>query len=296
MDAKEKLITIYFYICNNGNIQTWLKSHRMSNNNQPEFTDEEVMTIYLYGIMQKMREKKQIYDYINEHWKDWFPKLPKYQTYNERLNRLAPAFELLVNSLIEDAHFQKDFGDVSIIDSMPIMVAKNGRSSYACSAKEICSKGYCSSKDMYYYGLKLHMIGHKRSKTLPLPEYIKITPAHENDLTTARSMLERIENRVIVGDKIYADQQFNKELKENQNTELITPKKKRKKQEIKDAADEFYSRAVSSIRQPIESFFNWLNERTGIQDASKVRSTNGLLVHGLGRISVALLLLVVFNS
>lgn len=109
-------------------------------------------------------------------------------------------------------------------------------------------------------------------------------------------MLERIENRVIVGDKIYADQQFNKELKEKQNTELITLKKKRKKQEIKDAADELYSRAVSSICQPIESFFNWLNERTGIQDASKVRSTNGLLVHGLGRISVALLLLVVFNS
>ena len=49
---------------------------------------------------------------------------------------------------------------------------------------------------------------------------------------------------------------------------------------------------VSSVRQPIESFFNWLNEKTQIQKASKVRSSKGLLVHILGRIVIVCFLTV----
>lgn len=44
------------------------------------------------------------------------------------------------------------------------------------------------------------------------------------------------------------------------------------------AANELFSTAVSKVRQPIESLFNWLIEKTDIQRASKVRSTKGLMV------------------
>ncbi len=44
-------------------------------------------------------------------------------------------------------------------------------------------------------------------------------------------------------------------------------------------------------RQPIESLFNWINEKTGIQRASKVRSYQGLLVYAFGRLAAAMLLL-----
>lgn len=54
------------------------------------------------------------------------------------------------------------------------------------------------------------------------------------------------------------------------------------------------SQAVSKVRQPIESFFNWLNEKTEIQKASKVRATKGLLVHTFGKLAIALLTLVNF--
>ncbi len=53
------------------------------------------------------------------------------------------------------------------------------------------------------------------------------------------------------------------------------------------AADDLYSRAVSAVRQPIESLFNWLIEKTDIQAANKVRSTKGLLVHEFGKIAAA---------
>ncbi len=60
------------------------------------------------------------------------------------------------------------------------------------------------------------------------------------------------------------------------------------------AFNELYSKAVSSIRQPIESFFNWLIEKTDIQRASKIRSTNGLLVHVFGKLTAAFISLI-FN-
>ena len=50
-------------------------------------------------------------------------------------------------------------------------------------------------------------------------------------------------------------------------------------QKILDADVKLMNTINSSDRQPIESFFNWLIEKTGIQDASKVRSTLGLYVH-----------------
>lgn len=46
-------------------------------------------------------------------------------------------------------------------------------------------------------------------------------------------------------------------------------------------------RRVSKARQPIESFFNGLNEKTNIQKAMKVRSTSELLVHTMGKIAIA---------
>jgi hypothetical protein len=75
------------------------------------------------------------------------------------------------------------------------------------------------------------------------------------------------------------------------NSELITPVKLKKGQILLNSADRLYSKLVSSVRQPIESLFNWLEEKTGIQRASKVRSTAGLLVHVFGRLAAGVMML-----
>ena len=81
-------------------------------------------------------------------------------------------------------------------------------------------------------------------------------------------------------------------LAEDQNLDLLTPIKikKEKGQQTLPAADKLYSEAVSRIRQPIESLFSWIDEKTGIQCASKVRSYRGLLVHVFGRLAAAVLI------
>ena len=49
--AKElKLISIYLYICDIYDSKLRSECERFSNNNKPDFTDQEVITIYLYAM------------------------------------------------------------------------------------------------------------------------------------------------------------------------------------------------------------------------------------------------------
>ena len=90
-----------------------------------------------------------------------------------------------------------------------------------------------------------------------------------------------------------------KRRKNPKKLELFTPVKaiKGESPEItqrEKVARDLFSTAVSKVRQPIESFFNWLNEKTNIQKAMKVRSAFGLLVHTMGKIAIVLINLI-FN-
>jgi hypothetical protein len=109
-----------------------------------------------------------------------------------------------------------------------------------------------------------------------------------------KSILPHLQNRKIIGDKIFASTQLNQQIA-SQKLEIIIPVKLKKKQLFLEAADKMLSSYVSSVRQPVESFFNWLIEKTSIQTACKVRSEKGLWVHCYGRLAAALFLLV-FNS
>jgi len=73
--AKElKLISIYLYICDLYDSELKYLCHRFSNNNEPEFTDQEVITIYLYVMQVEQRLKiKQIHSFANDYLRSWFP-------------------------------------------------------------------------------------------------------------------------------------------------------------------------------------------------------------------------------
>ena len=42
--------------------------------------------------MDKHREIKGMYEYADRHLRDWFPRLPGYVAYVQRLNRVADVF------------------------------------------------------------------------------------------------------------------------------------------------------------------------------------------------------------
>ena len=89
-------------------------------------------------------------------------------------------------------------------------------------------------------------------------------------------VLPELYNSELYGDKIYAKQELAESLEREQNVKLYTPVKLAKGQERLDLIDRVKSENVSRIRQPIESIFNWFIEKTDIQNASKIRSGQGL--------------------
>ncbi|GHU39668.1 hypothetical protein FACS1894105_14430 [Clostridia bacterium] len=101
-------------------------------------------------------------------------------------------------------------------------------------------------------------------------------------------MLINVNNIDIYADKAYCDATWKADLKER-NVCLTTPIKMNKGETEPDAIDEMYNSVIASIRQPIESFFSWLQRVTRIQIASSVRSTNGLRSFVFARLAVAAL-------
>jgi hypothetical protein len=227
---------------------------------------------------------KAMYEFIVAYWEGWFPDLPCYENFVKRVGFLAPAFKTLAQILISEQDMDSTILE-HIIDSLPIIVANERRSGSAKTASEICDKGYCSSKDIYYYGVKLHSLSQKQYHALPKPTLFGVTPASVSDITFAKETLYDVHHIDIFGDKIYNDSDWFDYMRVYNNVNISAPVKLKKGQEILECIDRLYNSAVSSIRQPIESFFNWLIEKTHIQTASKVRSTNGLLSFVFARIA-----------
>lgn len=288
----QQLIQVYFYVCEIYEEQLQWHSMRFTKNQSvPSFTDQELLTTYLFGLgLERRFRVKDIYDYTANHWLSWFPQLPSYTAYNARLNRLASVFPVLVEHLLAKYEAGQCLS-ISLTDSMPIITCSGKRSGKV--ARELCDKGYNSTKKMHFFGVKLHGIGFHRPGRLPCMEFLQLGPASEHDLQAQRQLLEQVSDRAVFSDKAFSDQSL-RQIFEHASGELLTPVKYTKGQSEQDkqrhkAADDLFSKAVSRVRQPIESFFNWLIDHTDIQRAAKVRSLKGLIVHIFGRIAAALI-------
>lgn len=285
------LIELYCAVCHHYDTGIVAAAQRQSNNFCPQFTDEECITIYLWGIIEQKCNVKAIYRYTLKHYKEWFPKLPSYQAFNNRIGYLSDALKMLADVLLKSANIDSKV-NTHLLDSMPIIVAGQKRSSTAKVAPNLCSKGYCGSKDMFYYGVKLHVLAQSRYQTLPVPLNIAITSASENDLTVAKQvMLCDVHNMDVFCDKAYIDSEWKDSMKQDNGVSILTPVKRKKGQDKLSFFDKLFSAAVSGVRQPIESFFNWLQETTHIHRASKVRSFKGLQSFIFARIAAACFLL-----
>jgi hypothetical protein len=241
----------------------------------------------LWGIANQKYDVKACYEFIKDYWRDWFPKQPAYQNFNRRIGNLCDVFVAVASCLITESGIDPYVLEY-IIDSMPVIVAGEKRSNSAKVASEFCNKGYCASKKMYYYGVKLHALVQKQYQKLPNLFAAWVTPASTADITSAEDNLDFIRDMTLFGDKAYISQSWAVELAQK-NVTLVTPKKLKKGQTELDEGDNIINYVISSLRQPIESFFSWIQEKTNIQRASKVRSANGLFSFIFARIAACFL-------
>jgi len=286
MRKSAELIEIYCAVCDYYNNTLTAYAQRNSNNFCPKFSDEECIATLIWGIANQKFNTKRCCEFIVDYYGDWFPKLPSYQTYNKRLCFLADAFKALAGILLCNLGVNSSHANF-VYDSIPVVLANKARSGRAKVAKGVCSKGYCASKEMWYYGVKLHTVAQCNYNALPTPAFMQVSKASEHDLAIAKIMLDDVCNIRLFSDSALAGEEWKAKMFSENNVEILTPIKRKKGQEFLEAADKLFSAAVSSAKQAIESFNNWLIEKTNIQRASKVRSEEGLSVFLFAKIACA---------
>lgn len=284
MDWQTQLMTLYLTVRDLYRRHLWVHGQHFAPYADLTFTDEEVMTVYLFGAMDHRGPIKQLYHHARRYWHDWFPHLPSYGGFVQRLNRLADVFPALLE------HWSSTDAPATatgVADSFPVILAQQTRRYAAKVAPDLAASGYCPTKKLYYHGLKVHVIGDQQPGGLPRPRYIGVTAANLPDGRALELIAPALEYQNPFADKAYeyltrvASPPF----------KVVTPVRKAPGQAHLDSADRLYSAAVSRVRQPIEALFAWVQEHTGIEIASKVRSSRGLLVHVFGRLAAALFLL-----
>lgn len=298
-----KLIATYYAVCSYSN-KLSAYTIRQSNNYKPAFTDEEVITIYVFCTMDALHltTKKEIYEYANRHLRSWFPHLPKYEAFVQRCNNLCAAMGHLADFVYADICTQQPEYQLNICeyvtDSLPIMLAQRQRSYTGKVAREIACAGYCATKKTWYHGIKLHASGlMAEDARLPILSVITLSSAAESDNTIFKEEMARSScNSITYADSAYVDNAAAEELAVLYNVTVCPIQKRVKGQNALHYDQVCQNTAISRIRQPIEGLFNWLIERTGIQIASKCRSTKGTLFHIYGKIAASAIFLLLFNS
>ena len=286
------LIEIYLFVCHVYDTAAETCFQRMSNNRETLFTDQELITIWFFAHCEGCFEKKRMHRLIENYWREWFPHLPSYQTFVLRLNRLEPTFQTFgaVLSGALAAQHTPEFDH--LVDSLPVMLARHGHSYGARVGREMADIGYCAAKKTRFHGLRLHCIAQRRVRSLPLPSQVWLCAASHHDSKAFIQQSPEVAATSLFGDLAYPTPQIISHLRE-QHTRLVAPQKKPKGKELTND-ENYYNRLVRRIRQPIESLFNWVQEKAQIQRASKVRSTDALMIHCWGKLAVAFFLLV-FN-
>lgn len=290
---KELLIQTYLFVCQVYNTSEASCFQRMSNNQKPVFTDQEIVTIWMFAHLNDKFQKKQMHQFIQEYWAEWFPALPSYQTFVYRLNQLEPTFQTLGAYLQAQVTKNLPREIDTLVDSLPIMLAQQGHSYTAKVARDLADSGYCAAKKTRFHGLRLHVLAQRRAGKLPVPNQVWLCAASHHDVTVFKELALSLPQTTVLGDKAYADQQLSHSIAA-QDAQLLIPCKKPKTRDL-TATEKYQSRLVNKLRQPIESLFNWFIQKTDIQRASKVRSSDALLVHCWGKLAVAFFLLS-FNS
>ncbi len=118
----------------------WFECERFSNGGYKWCTDEEILTIYLFGILSGFKTMKTLHHYAHNHLRDYLPGLPYSAAFVHRINRLSEALRAL-SELIQLSSIHEYDEGVYLVDSFPITLAKRLHAYIARVAKEVSSIG-----------------------------------------------------------------------------------------------------------------------------------------------------------
>ncbi|QYQ98531.1 IS982-like element ISRa1 family transposase [Riemerella anatipestifer] len=209
----------------------------------PKMSDLEVISLNITAEYLSIDSELQL-----------FRKLPnslinkiERSVYNKRKRRLSLQTEQIRQRISMEFN---EFEDIFIVDSMPMKVCENARStrSKICKEQSYSSPtyGYCASQKLYFYGYKLHAV-------CSLNGVIKnfdISPASVHDIHYLKDIGEQMRNCTLIGDRGYLSAKVQIDLFNYANIKLDTPMRSNQKDYIPQFS------LYKKKRKRIETFFS----------------------------------------
>ncbi|AQY22220.1 IS982-like element ISRa1 family transposase [Riemerella anatipestifer] len=211
----------------------------------PKMSDLEVISLNITAEYLSIDSELQL-----------FRKLPnslinkiERSVYNKRKRRLSLQTEQIRQRISMEFN---EFEDIFIVDSVPMKVCENARStrSKICKEQSYSSPtyGYCASQKLYFYGYKLHAV-------CSLNGVIKnfdISPASVHDIHYLKDIGEQMRNCTLIGDRGYLSAKVQIDLFNYANIKLDTPMRSNQKDYIPQFS------LYKKKRKRIETFFSQL--------------------------------------
>lgn len=225
MSMEDLFIIVYCVVSNFIDQIGGQKSLRCSNNNDPIFTDAEVITIALVQELAGQNSQRAWHNFVRKNFNYLFPKICSRTQYGRRIAQLHGIVCWLQQNLcgLLSASFSKEF----IIDSFPIELCniqrlKNSSQPFEYDGADI---GYCAAKKLHYYGFKCHLVTDLRG----VPVFLCLTSAHMADLQAFEFVAqELLQHRIIkthafcIGDKGYLGEEFQQNMQQLYGVTLLS--------------------------------------------------------------------------
>ena len=226
-------------------VDDFLKALSWKDDSQCRLSLAEVITIgltssrFFFGNLESARA------FLNEH--QYIPNILSKSRLNRRLHAIPVFFwHLLVEHLCNLKHPDCN---IFLVDSFPVAVCHNIRSSRRALFRHKSHVGYNASKKSWFTGLKVHVL----ATHLGQPMEFLFSPGSEHDLTALRKMYFGTlpKGATLFGDKAYTSRDFEDEMLEKN---LLLAAERRSNSSRGQSL--IYHRFGKRIRKRIETMFS----------------------------------------
>jgi transposase len=214
-----------------------LAQWRTSPNQQPAFTDAEVITIALMQPCLGVATLKQTYRLIAANYAAAFPRLCSYPQWLARLHRLSH----IIGILFEATHWTCTI-KLYTVDAKPIAVCKPIRHGRVRLLREDGAY-FGKTSAGWFFGFKLHLLRNAAGLIVGA----MLTPANWDDRPAALELAQSVDGGIVLGDLGYSGPNLAGLLAEQCELLMITRR---------DAPAQ--RKLLSSVRQGIETMLSQL--------------------------------------
>ena len=188
---------------------------------KPKFSDLEVISLNLTSEYLSIDSENLLFKNLKGEYVSEFPRLIIDRSqYNRRKKSLFDQTEL-VRKQLSSTFCENE--DVFVIDSLPLEICRNARSSRLRICKEDFStspaKGFCASQNQYYFGYKLHGI----CTFDGVFTSIDLTKTNVHDVNYLKDVKVSLSDCTLLADKGYIDASQQLDLFHSANVKLETP-------------------------------------------------------------------------